>query len=323
MEAIVITTVAQVFFSNLDLLLARLPLVRDGDTLAIHDARVATRRLRAALSVLTDQRNTEPWQDVTTTIQTAGRELGRSRDTDVALDLLGDIERRSPATAAATATMRAHLLSEQVRRRRRLIKRLEALDLESLRRLHEEPREARDARRGHGRWRQTRHGAALSQLVSTQADDVRQAVEHATGVYFPNRAHGVRVAVKKLRYSSEMIPDAGGGPPVGRRALRAAQEALGQVHDRELLWRRLKAMSAEEEIPSAGTLARVLEAECRAIFETYRGVRAEVLATCDALTAWAHAAAGGHGRRRALAVGAMALPPAALLVFASRARRAS
>ena len=43
------TTVAHVILSNLDALGSRLPLVSDGDADGIHDARVATRRLRAAL----------------------------------------------------------------------------------------------------------------------------------------------------------------------------------------------------------------------------------------------------------------------------------
>jgi CHAD domain-containing protein len=41
-----------VILSNLDALHSRLPQVRDGDRDAIHDARVATRRLRAAIPLV-------------------------------------------------------------------------------------------------------------------------------------------------------------------------------------------------------------------------------------------------------------------------------
>src|SRR5688572_4818624 len=103
-------TAVQSFCSNLQLLLAHRAGIRDGDADAIHGARVATRRLRAALPILTggSARRGEGPDEV---IKTAGRALGKARDVDVAIELLDELERRSPEAAPAAATLRARLRS--------------------------------------------------------------------------------------------------------------------------------------------------------------------------------------------------------------------
>ena len=136
-ELTVMTTVAHVILSSLDALGSRLPLVSDGDADGIHDARVATRRLRAALPLLSVSGATDWFEQVTPTATALGKALGRAREEDEALRLLDEIERRSPGAAAAAATLRARLLPRQLRRRRQLIKTIESLDLETLDRLRE------------------------------------------------------------------------------------------------------------------------------------------------------------------------------------------
>ena len=96
---------------------------------------------------------------------------------------------------------------------RRLIKRLERVDARGL---------VRDlAERGAVPWRSTRgrvSGTWHDQLGQTLAERARTAessIAHATGVYFPNRAHSARIAIKRLRYTAE-IADA---------------TAFAQVHD--------------------------------------------------------------------------------------------
>jgi hypothetical protein len=76
----------------------------------------------------------------------------------------------------------------------------------------------------------------------------------------------------------------------------------------------------EEEVQGARELARVLEAECRALFENYRAMRPAVLSACADLAAWARRSIASRPRHRFLAVGAVALPSAAMLL-ASRGRR--
>jgi CHAD domain-containing protein len=304
------------FLSNLDLLRASLPLVCDGDSDGIHDARVATRRLRAALPLLSAAGTSDGIQQALPSVKALGRALGRAREEDEALRLLEEIERRAPGAAAAAAIMRARLLPSQLRRRRQLIKQLESLDLEAVDRLAH----VAGGRSRFQRWR-TPSAPALRAAIAERTEIAERKIQHAAGVYFPNRAHHARIAIKKLRYLAELIEK---GTPARKnaiRALRNAQEALGKIHDREMLLSRLSALMEEEEVHGARELARTLEAECRSIFESYRAIRPAVFAACADLKGWAARPAEFRPRPRLLVVGAVAVPSAALLI-ASRARRA-
>ena len=312
----VMATVKGVILSNLDALHSRLPLVRDGDRDAIHDARVATRRLRAALPLVSVGTTTAAVEQATPMLRALGRALGRAREEDEALRLIDETERRSPAAAPAVATLRARLLPRQMRRLRRLIKTIESLDLEVLDRLRDAAR-----RPGFSRpWAADPARSGLRGAVGRRTGIAERKVHHAGGVYFPNRAHRARIAIKKLRYLAELMDrnDRLRKPAV--RALRNAQEMLGNIHDREMLLGRLSQVMEEEEVHGARELARALEAECRALFENYRAMRPAVLSACSDLAAWAQPSIASRPRHRLLAIGAVALPSAAMLL-ASRARR--
>jgi CHAD domain-containing protein len=301
------------YLVNTQRLLGSLPGIRDGEASAVHDARVAIRRLRAALPVLEEARAVDRPTQLSAALKSASKALGASRDVDVAIDLLNDIERRSPSTAAAAATLRAHLVPEQARRRRKLIKRLESLGVEKL------LRDVVLAKTDAARARDRRTVRALAEAMPARVEAVTAAVEHATGVYFPNRAHGVRVAVKKLRYLVEFQDDRDAARRPVLRALKRAQDVLGRLHDREMLARRLGRLARDRDIPSSDVLSSMLEAEVRGLFEEYRDARTELIGACTALTEHARDA---HWKlpKRMLKVGAVAVPSAAVLLFASRRR---
>jgi CHAD domain-containing protein len=304
--------------SHLEQLLDCLPGVREGDADAIHDARVAIRRLRAAVPMLEATGALEQPATFAGTLKSAGKALGAARDVDVAIDLLTDIERRSPPTAPAAATLRAHLIPLQARRRRQLIKRLESADIDT--RVREVLRSTNGAA---SRVRPRRAARALTERLGGHIDAVATAVTHATGVYFPNRAHGVRVAVKKLRYLVELLDERDPARRPALRSLKRAQQTLGRLHDREVLSRRLDKVERAHEVPAARALSAVLEAEVRDLFEKYRAARTELLATCTALTVSARAITRSSLPIRMLKAGAVAVPSAAILLMASRRRLVS
>jgi CHAD domain-containing protein len=309
-------TVNGAILSNLGALHAGLPLVRDRDRDAIHDARVATRRLRAALPLLCVGATTAVVEQATPVLRALGRALGRAREEDEALRLIDEIERRSPAAAPAAATVRARLLPRQMRLRRRLVRAIESLDLEVLDRLT-----AAAGRAGVSRpWAAHPARSTLRRAIGRRTAIAERKVHHAGGVYFPNRAHRARIAIKKLRYLAELMDRNERLRKPAVRALRNAQEALGSIHDREMLLARLSRVMEEEEVHGARELARVLAAECRALFENYRAMRPAVLSACADLAAWAQRSRASRPGHRLLAVGVVALPSAAMLL-ASRARR--
>lgn len=306
------------FLSNLDALRSCLPRVCEGDGDAIHDARVATRRLRAALPLVSTERAIEGVEQAMPTVKALGRALGRAREEDEALRLLDEIERRSPPTAAAVATLRARLRPRQLRRRRQLIKSVESLELETLDRLGDAGGRRSGFLRGRG---VPPSRSALRAAIGRGAETAQRKVHHAAGVYFPNRAHRARIAIKKLRYLAELVDRSERARKPAVRALRNAQEALGNIHDREMLLKRLSELMEEDDVQGARELARTLEAECRSIFESYRAMRPAVLSACADLRVWAERSAPSRPRSRLLVVGAVAVPSAAILL-ASRARRA-
>ncbi len=311
--------ISEVILSNLVTLSAKLPLVREGDVDAIHEARVATRRVRAALPLLSSARLGDSSDDVDSAVKALGRALGKARDQDAALKLVGEIEGRSPATAPAAAVLRARLVPQQLRQRRRLIKVMEGLDLGVLDRLREAVHHETDRARRR-MWGSPTTQLRLAAVVGGLAQAVEEKVEHASGVYFPNRAHKVRVAIKKLRYATELMDRAEPVRKPSVRVLKNAQEALGSAHDREMLLRRLSSLADDRDVPAARELAGVLEAESRSRFATYREMRPAVLTACADLTAWSRQRAP---RRHPglLMVSAVALPSAVVLLV-NRARRA-
>jgi CHAD domain-containing protein len=100
-------------------------------------------------------------------------------------------------------------------------------------------------------------------------------VRSAGAVYLPERLHDVRIAVKKLRYAIELRADA-----VRRRTrdvprLRTAQDALGRLHDLQVLIHRCREAQASLDPPvitawrELGSLVDALEEDCRALHARY------------------------------------------------------
>ena len=169
---------------NARVLLSMLAGVREGNTDAIHGARVATRRLRAVLPIAWSNRGERAQENGQRTLRRLARALGRARDVDVALNMLAGLELKAPNAYAAIFRLRAELTSRQWRERRRLIKRLEDLELLEV-----------SASTGLARvlpaieWRTDRRWSLLEDALLRQAERLRESVTAATGVYFPNRTH--------------------------------------------------------------------------------------------------------------------------------------
>ncbi len=75
--------------SQFDTLMAALPGTIQGDDIeALHDMRVASRRLRAALSVFADAFAVKPFRDIETQVADVTDALGAVRDADVQIEFL-------------------------------------------------------------------------------------------------------------------------------------------------------------------------------------------------------------------------------------------
>jgi CHAD domain-containing protein len=197
---------------------------------AIHDFRVATRRLlaivRLARGIAPDCKPS--WFEAR--LQAPFRAAGRIRDTQLAVDQLDALRARHPCARG----LRTGLLRRLPRLKRRLKRRLAQLRARPLRK---RLRRLRDAASRRGA---SRTGAALLQrLQRANLARARRAVRTAmAGSSQPSAAalHALRVAIKNLRYMSEAAERI---RLVARRdtssSFEAWQRSLGGIADRRAL----------------------------------------------------------------------------------------
>src|SRR5215510_1054302 len=108
-----------------------LPSARNGDVVAIHQARVATRRVRAALSIVT---RGSKGRKVTKVVSRLTRALGRVRELDVAILSLDELASDASVTREGIDLLRAILTEERERLCADMALGIEHVNLEKLQR---------------------------------------------------------------------------------------------------------------------------------------------------------------------------------------------
>ena len=254
-----------------------------GDGRGVHRARVASRRLRELLPVVAAAVEEGSPGKARKIVRRLTRALGAVRELDVTLGLLDGVARRTDMPDAAFEDVRARMLDERQQRRAGMLQRVGEADIAKLtRRLRRLAGALEEA--DEGRWRE-----ALARRVVGRARRLRAAVEQAGRIYAADRLHDVRIAAKKLRYALEIAVESGVRAAAGPvRALKRVQDALGRLHDLQVLQAHLAAVQAE---PAAGAAlqggrlapaASALEEECRHRHAEYVGAIPALLEACEA-----------------------------------------
>lgn len=212
----------------------------DPSVRAVHQARVATRRLRSDLKTFGPLLDSV-WLDHTTTeLKWLGDILGRVRDADVLAHRLDTYRSEAPLEAAGYEEL-ASRLAEQ--RRRFSFDLSEALDSERYVRLlerlhagaHHPPFLAgQGSPPGKAGLTQVEGYARkeLPSLVRNQWRVLRRRTRQAGRRPSDRQLHRIRISSKQLRYAAEAV-----APVVGKRARRTArgaerlQNILGKHHD--------------------------------------------------------------------------------------------
>jgi CHAD domain-containing protein len=232
------------------------PKALNGDDEAIHQMRVAGRRLRVALPLLASRPRGKRVRRALRHLRWLVRAAGGSRDLDVSLALLQQRMLQIGGSDPEARQVRARLRAARTRTRRGMVEAL--LDLE-IARLRRDLREV-VARRGESlfgvlvrlRRDQEQHGAKLIAQLLALGDS-----------YEPESLHRVRISCRRLRYTAE-IADAVRGQDTGApRMLRALQEQLGTIHDCWVAgrWLAERATAAEARgLAGLAERARALEA---------------------------------------------------------------
>lgn len=217
--------------------------VRRAEPDGIHDMRVASRRLRAALNEFAPFFERKARVRFAKRIRSVTRRLGQARELDVTLGLLRDWR---PDLADATAEAVEHLHEELYSQRiaaapsiQRAAAGVESPDFEeALRALFENRPPATRCYREAGSLRLTRRLENLSGFHLKWVDSRREEA-----------LHRLRVRFKKLRYASETYaPLYGAALKPFIQRLKEAQGSLGQWNDQRIL--RNYALRIQEQAPS-------------------------------------------------------------------------
>lgn len=220
----------------------------------VHDMRVATRRLRAALQVFQDMGRLSKLERRVKQLQDA---LGEVRDLHVQRDWMAEAAKKEkPRRRAALEVLHTQREAKLRQREKRLRRELRRWTERTVPDLLREMGRLKDGRpyggkhvRRHLRWRVRR--------VEKRIERYMQALDGVS-------AHELRKELKKLRYELEIFQ------PAFRRTMGALlevlvplQEVLGQVHDAdvrlELLERTAAEASSAQREAALSLLSRVRE----------------------------------------------------------------
>ena len=233
---------------------------RGADTEAVHQMRVQTRRLRAALALFSSVLR-PPRQAGRKRLRWLSRALGRVRDLDVVAALLED--RHLPHLGGVEAARLVDLVAALKERRWRAQKNLTAslargryAKLKSA--LRDFARHPRFAGRGD---EDAMAGRYLTDVIHRQARRVsahRGMVERT-----PDAAdlHALRITIKRLRYVLDIHAETCGiAFDEERRLARLLQDCLGEIHDHDVLLEWLTEAEGTEAPTHGGTAQAPVEA---------------------------------------------------------------
>jgi CHAD domain-containing protein len=275
-----------------------------GDDHGLHQARVATRRLREAVPVLASGLKHSKAGKAERKIRRLTRALGTVRELDVALLLLDGLAQGEDLPRTALDAVRAHVAAEREHRRSAMLDRLEGVNVGKLgRRLASV---AAALRQSDG---ETWRDVLLARLMK-RAGRLRHAVEGAGQMYVPEPLHEVRIAAKKLRYGLELAAESGISAALPLlRPIKRSQALLGRLHDLQVLLVHIGAVQASRQSHAPGmhaaleVLSRHVEGECRRMHGRYLMSSAALQEACDAVAALARPKTAVTASRRPLKMG--------------------
>lgn len=247
-----------------------LPDAVKGNDHGVHQARVATRRLREAVPVLAAGPGNGQAGKAQRKIRRLTRALGSVRELDVALHMMDELARSERVPRMGLEEVRAHVIAERDAGRVEMLRRLDRVNAGKLNRRLANVAEALARSTDEG-WR-----TVLSTRLLKRAKRLAAAVDAAGQLYQPERLHEVRIAAKKLRYGLELAAEGGAGAATPHvRTIKRAQELLGRLNDFHVLQSHVAAVQATRDagrrgLPNAlASLASHIEGECRHLHGRY------------------------------------------------------
>lgn len=261
-----------------------------GSVTSVHQARVASRRLREVLPIL-EATGPNRVRRATQEVRRITQALGPVRELDVTLQLLTELQSAHADLGAAVRLVRRTVAMERRLRRATLT---DALTPEvvahAITTVQSMAARLERIEVHAGPWR-----AALMVRAAERGARLAAAVDDVGLLFDAARLHLVRIAAKKLRYTLELMGEAGLAA-TGRvvQILKGSQEQLGRLHDLQVLLLFIKqadsvAVSAARKPLSA--LRDLVERECHREHARYLRRRDGMLDACRRVEALTRASA--------------------------------
>jgi CHAD domain-containing protein len=215
-----------------------------GDEEAIHQMRVAGRRLWVTLPLLARRPEGRRVHRALRVLRDLTRTAGASRDLDVSLELLAEHLRAVAPLDPEQRRLRSRLRGVRAYSRTRMAEALMDLEIARLRRDLRAvlERGAEDAFSVRVRLRDLRDG---------QGEALLKGFESLSTRFDPEALHALRRRARRLRYAAEIADQVRGGATESKAPAlwKTLQERIGRLHDHSVLanWLEAQASSAENQ----------------------------------------------------------------------------
>lgn len=252
----------------LDAFVEHTPATRAGeDTEALHEMRVAARRLEAAIRLFGDF--LPAWAvESRTTLRTVMQALGAARDFDVQLEFFRDRkEQLSAAEAKLLEPLESRLSADRAQAHTQLLAVLDAPETQQW--LARWLEFTNSAPKAQSESEAAAHPAAFAlAALRRHYKRVRKAAERLGAESTPEEYHEVRTRVKRLRYALEAFaPLCGESAGKFLRGLVRVQTVLGEYQDAEVRAGHLASLAQRRSHPLPGTtlllMGRIVERDAR------------------------------------------------------------
>lgn len=207
------------------------------DIEALHDMRVASRRLREALEIFEFCFPPKAYDRLYARVRRVTRALGRARDADVAVEYFTKLLADSPSLIEQVALQEIlrRLAKQRMRRRAEMQHELDKVQPADLLARFEKAF-AQFEKIPPSRQRGSRTALLLARrLFAQRLREVFACRRLIKGEHAIEALHNLRIAVKKLRYAMETLDFAGGEHvKENLKFFKKLQTVLGDLHDRDV-----------------------------------------------------------------------------------------
>jgi CHAD domain-containing protein len=249
-----------------------LPAALTGDGHAVHQARVASRRLRETLPVVGADLDRQDVKKARKRMRKLTRVLGPVRELEVARHMVEGRLEAHPDEKPALDALVAVVGRDLDRARDRLT---QTLDDDRIKRWLDQARalegQVADSQ-AQATWRRV-----LGTRLERRAVRLQTALDRAGVLFDPERLHAVRIALKRLRYALELAGELRlASTTAAVRELKGVQDTLGALHDIDVMMG--YAERAAEDPDVEGTTRAGLEALHASLETERRSLHAQFLA---------------------------------------------